>query len=24
VKDKPQIGSLSPRKWRTRDMIVAW
>ncbi|GKA57649.1 hypothetical protein Tco_0756837 [Tanacetum coccineum] len=23
VKDKPQVGSLSPRKWRTRDMIVA-
>nr|GFA20153.1 hypothetical protein [Tanacetum cinerariifolium] len=22
VKDKPQVGSLSPRKWRTRDMIV--
>ncbi|GKD40903.1 hypothetical protein Tco_1261110 [Tanacetum coccineum] len=23
VKDKPQVGSLSPRKWRTRDMIVS-
>ncbi|GKB79976.1 hypothetical protein Tco_0946871, partial [Tanacetum coccineum] len=23
VKDKPQVGSLSTRKWRTRDMIVA-
>ncbi|GJU65134.1 hypothetical protein Tco_1246969 [Tanacetum coccineum] len=23
VKDKSQVGSLSPRKWRTRDMIVA-
>ncbi|GJS11311.1 hypothetical protein Tco_0368107 [Tanacetum coccineum] len=23
VKDKPQVGSLSPKKWHTRDMIVA-
>ncbi|GJU84675.1 hypothetical protein Tco_1292221 [Tanacetum coccineum] len=23
VKDKPHVGSLSPKKWRTRDMIVA-
>nr|GEX18443.1 hypothetical protein [Tanacetum cinerariifolium] len=23
VKDKPQVGSVSPMKWRTKDMIVA-